>query len=156
MFTPGNYFYNGIGHVTVKYDRILEVGYAGIIKEIEEEIAKIKVGDGNYCKKRTLLDSMILSCKAVIRYANRYAKKAREMAEKEGNSTRRAELLKIAATCERVPEFGARNFQEACQSFWFVQLLIQTESSGHSISPGSCNKRRRARERKGLSDHSEA
>ena len=136
MFTPGNYFYNGIGHVTVKYDRVLEVGYSGIIKEIEDEIAKIRVGDGNYCKKRNLLDAMILSCKAVIRYANRYAQKARELAQKEGNSTRRAELLKIAEVCERVPEFGARNFHEACQSFWFVQLLIQTESSGHSISPG--------------------
>ncbi|MBE5742912.1 MAG: glycyl radical protein [Clostridiales bacterium] len=136
VFTPGNYFYNGIGHVTVKYDKVLEVGYSGIIKEIEEEISKMTVGDGNYCKKKALLDAMILSCKAVIRYANRYAEKARELAGKESNIVRKAELIKIAENCERVPEFGARNFYEACQSFWFVQLLIQTESSGHSISPG--------------------
>ena len=35
-----------------------------------------------------------------------------------------------------MPENGARSFYEACQSFWFVQMLIQMESSGHSISPG--------------------
>ena len=45
-------------------------------------------------------------------------------------------LLKISENCDRVPEFGARNFYEACQSFWFVQMLLQVESSGHSISPG--------------------
>ena len=59
-------------------------------KVTEEEIARIKVGDGNYCKKRTLLDSMILSCKAVIRYANRYAQKARELAKSESDITRKA------------------------------------------------------------------
>ena len=136
MFTPGNYFYNGIGHVTVHYDKVLEKGFDGIIKEIEDEISLMSVGDGNYCKKRCLLDSMLISCKAVIRYANRYAKKARELASVERNSVRKAELEQIAKNCERVPEFGARNFFEACQSFWFVQYLLQMESSGHSISPG--------------------
>ena len=46
------------------------------------------------------------------------------------------ELLQIAANCRRVPAKGATSFYEACQSFWFVQQLIQMESSGHSISPG--------------------
>ena len=102
-----------------------------IIKDIEEEISKIKVGDGNYCKKRTLLDAMILSCKAVIRYANRYAKKAREMAEKESNSTRKAELLKIAATCERVPELKVeqtKSFDKLLGSF-----LRQIQALFHSF-----------------------
>jgi formate C-acetyltransferase len=45
-------------------------------------------------------------------------------------------LLHIAANCDRVPAQGATSFYEACQSFWFVQMLLQTESSGHSISPG--------------------
>ena len=61
---------------------------------------------------------------------------ARELSQKESDIVRSRELLKIAENCERVPEYGARNFYEACQSFWFVQMLIQIESSGHSISPG--------------------
>ena len=42
----------------------------------------------------------------------------------------------IAQNCANVPEKGANGFYEACQSFWFVQQLLQIESSGHSISPG--------------------
>lgn len=49
---------------------------------------------------------------------------------------RKAELLQIAANCDRVPERGATNFYEACQAFWFVQILLQIEANGHSISPG--------------------
>ena len=49
---------------------------------------------------------------------------------------KRGALLIIAANCSRVPAKGAQNFYEACQSFWFVQQLLQVESSGHSISPG--------------------
>ena len=136
MFTPGNYFYNGIGHITVDYVKVLEKGYAGIIEEAKEELSTMKVSDANYCKKSAFLDAVIISCEAAIRYAKRYSSLARELAKKENDPARRKELEKIAANCERVPEFGARNFEEACQSFWFVQMLIQTESSGHSISPG--------------------
>ena len=49
---------------------------------------------------------------------------------------RKLEPIRIANACAHVPEKGARNFFEACQSFWFVQMLLQVESSGHSISPG--------------------
>ena len=58
------------------------------------------------------------------------------MAEKENDATRKKELLNIALNCSRVPANGAQTFWEACQSFWFVQMLLQTESNGHSISPG--------------------
>lgn len=136
VFTPGNYFYNGVGHVTVQYDKVLAIGYRGIMREIEAEKAKMNVGDADYNTKTALLDGMLRSCRAVIAYAGRYASLARESAEKERDPVRRAELLQIAENCERVPAEGATTFWEACQSFWFVQMLLQIESSGHSISPG--------------------
>ena len=80
--------------------------------------------------------TMLLSCQAVIDYAARYAKLAQEMADQTSDPVRKQELLIIAANCSRVPAKGAQNFYEACQSFWFVQQLLQVESSGHSISPG--------------------
>lgn len=67
---------------------------------------------------------------------NRYAALAEELAQKEKNSARKAELQQIARNCTNVPKKGAKTFWEACQSFWFVQHLIQMESNGHSISPG--------------------
>ena len=136
VFTPGNYFYNGVGHVTVQYDKVLAIGYRGIIEEAEAEKRTMNFGDADYCTKTALLDGVIMSCEAVITYAKRYARLARQMAEGEGNPTRRAELLQIAKNCEKVPERGAESFWEACQAFWFVQMLLQVESSGHSISPG--------------------
>ena len=51
IFTPGNYFYNGVGHVTVKYGEVLEIGFSGIRKKAEDELASMKVSDGNYQTK---------------------------------------------------------------------------------------------------------
>lgn len=136
IFTPGNYFYNGVGHVTVKYEEVLAIGYEGIIARAQAELDNCQVGDGDYARKSHFLEAVILSCQAVIEYANRYAALALELAGKCTVKARREELLTIAQNCSRVPARGARSFYEACQSFWFVQQLIQLESSGHSISPG--------------------
>ena len=136
IFTPGNYFYNGVGHVTVQYDKVLAMGYRGIIEEIQQELDRCNPVDGDYCTKSQFLKAAILSCEAVIRYARRYAQLAEKEAAACTDSARKQELLQIAANCARVPEHGAATFHEACQSFWFVQQLLQLESSGHSISPG--------------------
>lgn len=136
IFTPGNYFYNGVGHVTVKYWEVLEIGFEGIMEKARKELDGCSVGDGNYARKSHFLEAVILSCKAVIDYAGRYAKLAQEMAAQTSDPVRKQELFVIAENCSRVPAKGAQNFYEACQSFWFVQQLLQMESSGHSISPG--------------------
>ena len=136
MFTPGNYFYNGVGHVTVHYDWVLAVGFKGIAAKAKKALDALNFGDAEYARRSHFLNAVIVSCEAAIIYAKRYAALAREMAAKESNSRRKAELLRIADNCENVPENGARDFWEACQSFWFVQQLLQIESSGHSISPG--------------------
>lgn len=136
IFTPGNYFYNGVGHVTVKYEEVLAIGYKGIIDKAQAELDRCQVGDGNYVKKSHFLKAVILSCQAVIEYAERYAELASQMAAECTDSVRKQELLQISQNCSRVPANGATSFYEACQSFWFVQQLLQVESSGHSISPG--------------------
>lgn len=136
IFTPGNYFYNGVGHVTVCYGRILKEGFEGIILQAQEAIKKLNFGDADYATRKHFLDAVIISCQAAIDYAGRYAMLALDMARREKDETRKKELLTIAENCARVPAKGARTFHEACQSFWFVQMLLQMESSGHSISPG--------------------
>ena len=136
MFTPGNYFYNGVGHVTVKYEEVLAIGFSGIREKAEAELASLSLADGDYQKKSRFLQAVIISCDAAVTYARRYAKLALEEAEKCTDGARKLELLQIAQNCANVPEKGASGFYEACQSFWFVQQLLQIESSGHSISPG--------------------
>lgn len=136
IFTPGNYFYNGVGHVTVDYGEILEIGFEGIADRARRALETLDVCDGEFCSKRVFLEAVAESFDAASAYAERYARLAENMARECGDSVRRGELLKIAENCSRVPRKGARNFWEACQSFWFVQMLLQIESSGHSISPG--------------------
>lgn len=136
IFTPGNYFYNGIGHFTVDYGKILKIGYKGLIEEAKQELDSINVFDPDYPTKSEFLNAVIISSNAAITYAHRYAELAYNMARKCMDTARKNELLLIANNCAVVPENPAQNFMQACQSFWFIQMLLQVESSGHSISPG--------------------
>ena len=136
IFTVGNYFYNGVGHLCVQYDRVISRGFSDIRRQALETMASLRQGDGDFARHRQFCEAVIECCDAAVRYAKRYAKLAREEAMREPSPDRRQELARIADNCERVPEFGATTFYEACQSFWFVQMLLQTEGSGHSISPG--------------------
>ena len=136
IFTPGNYFYNGIGHVTVNYGEILEIGFSGIRKKAQDAMKKLSQGDGDYASRMAFLEAVTESMDAAVSYVERYAELAEEMAQKCTDYIRRSELTQISEICRKVPKNGAESFYEACQSFWFVQMLLQIESSGHSISPG--------------------
>ncbi len=136
MFTPGNYFYNGVGHVTVQYDTVIYKGLDSVIEHAASELDKANVADADYSRRSAFLKAVIVACEAVKIYAHRYSELAADMAKKENNAERRAELEAIAKHCAQVPAKPARDFAEGCQSFWFIQQLLQLESSGHSISPG--------------------
>ena len=58
IFTPGNYFYNGVGHVTVKYWEVLEIGYEGIMAKAQAELDKCNVGDGDYAERSRFLEAV--------------------------------------------------------------------------------------------------
>lgn len=75
---------------------------------------------------------------AVITYANRFAALARKMAEKEPE--RKAELLRIAENCERVPAEPARDYWEALQFIYFVQMTIRLEGNALGVSLGRMDK----------------
>ena len=78
----------------------------------------------------------MISCDAAIEYARRYARLALKEAEECTDPVRKRELLQIAQNCANVPEKVPQDFMKPASSFWFVQQLLQIESSGHSISPG--------------------
>ena len=135
LFTTGNYFYNGVGHYTVDDGKVITIGFGGMMREAAAELAKCQPGDADYVTKTAMLKAMILDYQAAIDYAARYAELAEQEAAKESGQ-RREELLMIASNCRTAPAEGAKTFWEACQVFWFIQQLLQIESSGHSISPG--------------------
>jgi formate C-acetyltransferase len=136
VYTFGNYYYNGVGHISVDYRKVLEKGLNGIIAEAADAKAKLDVADAEDLRKCHFLSSVITSCKAVIRFAARFAAEAEKQAAACSNSVRKAELAEIARICRKVPAEPAGSFHEACQAWWFTHLVIQIESNGHSVSPG--------------------
>jgi len=132
-----NYFTSRtIGHFAADYAKVLRCGMNGIIADVEASLRRLHFEDPRYIHKKQFLESLIIVCRASIEFAFRHAAEARRLAVLEKDPGRKAELSKIATVCERVPAGPARNFQEALQSFWFTHLILNLETSGHSISPG--------------------
>lgn len=136
VYAIGNYLYGGIGHICADYGKVLEKGCVGIILETEEAMRAMNRDDPDFIKKQQFYQSVIIVYKAVMQFADRYREEALRLADSETRPQRRKELLQIAENCRQVPRHGAGNFYEACQSFWFIHMIIQLESSGHSVSPG--------------------
>ncbi len=79
---------------------------------------------------------MLIVLDSVRNFANRYSKLASELAEKESNPKRKSELEEISRICEKVPYYPADSFREAVQAVWFIHVILQIESNGHSLSYG--------------------
>jgi pyruvate formate-lyase/glycerol dehydratase family glycyl radical enzyme len=116
--------------------KIITKGLKGILGDIREEIKNLDFYDNTSLKKYEFLKAGIISCEAVINFAHRYAKLARELAEKESDPVRKGELELIAEHCEWVPENPARTFHEALQSFWLTWVVLNLEAASHSEAPG--------------------
>ena len=127
---------SGDGHIVASYARAIQTGFVGLIDQTQSLLAALDLRRPENLEKKLFYQSVIVCLKAAIAFAERYAALADILAAQEADPARQAELRQIAATCRRVPAFPARTFSEALQCYWFLQLLIQLESDGHSISPG--------------------
>ena len=120
------------------YEIVLQKGFLGIRKEAEERLAQLDPDSPlDYSEKRPFLEAEILTCDAIILWANRHADLAEQLAGIEADPVRREELMRIAANCRRVPAYPAENFYEAMQSQWFTQMFSRIEQkTGTVISNG--------------------
>jgi pyruvate formate-lyase/glycerol dehydratase family glycyl radical enzyme len=110
----------------VNFDKVLNHGLNHLIREAEEELDRIRFADTiDTVRKAYFLKAVIISLKAVIHLAKRFAALATKLALKEADRVRKAELQRIAETCRRLPANPARSFYEALQSFWFIFLVVQ-------------------------------
>lgn len=124
------------GEIVPDYKSLLRKGITGYIEDCRE---KIESGRGDSMADQEKLDfwrSCIIVGEAVIRFANRYADKALELAEAETDLKRKEELLVIASNCRRVPENPPRGFYEALQFVWFIHLVYHIEGPTTACSFG--------------------
>lgn len=111
---------------------ILAKGLRATIDEAKDALSALETKDyvsTEAVEQRYMLQAMICIDEAVIRWANRYAKLCEEQAAACTDEKRRKELLGMAATCRRVPEFPATTFQEALQFQWFIYLMTTTQTT---------------------------
>lgn len=126
---------SGDAHLAVDYQQVLEKG----LKGYEERVLKLK-DELDLClseniDKYQFYKAVLIVIEAVKTFAKRYSDLAYELAQNE-TGQRQAELLEISRICAKVPYEPAQTFQEALQSTWFIQLILQIESNGHSLSYG--------------------
>lgn len=126
----------GDAHLAVNYERILKDGLRGYEKRVKEYKASLDLTDPESIDKYCFYNAVFIVLEAVRNFANRYSVLAKDLAEKELNQERKIELLEISRICSKVPYEPAETFREAVQSVWFIQLILQIESNGHSLSYG--------------------
>ena len=126
----------GDAHLAVNYERILKDGLKGYEKRVKEYKATLDLTDPESIDKYCFYNAVLIVLEAVRNFANRYSVLAKDLAEKELNQERKIELLEISRICSKVPYEPAETFREAVQSVWFIQLILQIESNGHSLSYG--------------------
>jgi formate C-acetyltransferase len=125
------------GH-TVCGDVIYRKGFRDLIADIHKAIDRLDaVNDRLAYEKAEELRAMEVAASAIIRFAERHAEALEQMAARETSPTRKAELLKIAAICRKVPAQAPETFHEALQHYWFVHLGVILElNPWDSFNPG--------------------
>ena len=124
-------------HWTAGYEKVLQKGILGIKRDAEERLASLDLTKPSDFKKSPFLQAVILALEAAAEIGTRFAARARKLAAGETSSERKAELLKIAEACDRVPAYPARTFYEAIQSIWFVHIMHAIDNDhGTGMGPG--------------------
>ena len=116
------------------YEKVLKRGFIDLQNEAKAKLAALDMTNSkDMWDKKPFLEAMIIVCDAVMIWAHRHVELARKLAAEESDAKRKAELLQIAEICERVPAHPARNFREAVQCQWFVQMFSRIEQKASAI-----------------------
>ncbi len=126
---------SGDAHLAVDYRTVLETGLKGYEDRVRKIRSELDLCVPENIDKNCFYKAVLIVIQAVRDFASRFALLAREKA-REAGSARREELLEIARICDKVPYEPAQTFLEAAQAVWFIQLILQIESNGHSLSYG--------------------
>jgi pyruvate formate-lyase/glycerol dehydratase family glycyl radical enzyme len=126
----------GIGHIAADFEGVISRGLNAYIQQAEDHLAGLDLANPEDYQKLHFLRAVIITDKAVIKWASRFASLARETAAASEDGERKRELEELAKICERVPANPARSFREALQVVAFIFDAVQIESNGVSVGAG--------------------
>jgi pyruvate formate-lyase/glycerol dehydratase family glycyl radical enzyme len=127
---------SGDAHIAVNLEKILKIGLSGYLNEIELALKFLTHNDKNLAQKQDFYKSLKIGIESFQAFIGRFEKLANELSKREQDSIRKSELARISKNCRNIAQNGPSGFYEALQLTWFVQLLLQIESNGHSVSLG--------------------
>ncbi|MFC1958149.1 pyruvate formate lyase family protein [Chloroflexota bacterium] len=122
------YHYAPPGYGITYYDEVFAKGLKGIIEEAQKRLDSAGETGVEDPEKIWFWQSEIIVSEGLITFAKRYAEQARELAARESDPVRRAELEEMAAACYNVPENPPANFHEAVQATSFIELAKVLEN----------------------------
>lgn len=117
----------GQGHIIIDYPRLLNNGLDALVAEMRDHCTRDT--------RNTFYAAALILLEASQRHILRYALLAEESAELS-ETTRREELLKIAEISRHNAHHKPQTFWQACQLFWYMNVILQYESNASSLSIG--------------------
>ncbi|KLG19581.1 formate acetyltransferase [Enterobacter roggenkampii] len=118
----------GQGHIIVDYPRLLNNGLGALVEQMRE-----------YCARdaqNTFYAAALILLEASQRHILRYAALAETLAIGCDEASRREELRKIAEISRHNAQHKPQTFWQACQLFWYMNVILQYESNASSLSIG--------------------
>lgn len=111
------------GHLCFGHEKVLKIGYKGIIEEVDSFQGKLEQSDPEFKEKSNFYQAVKIYYEAAIKFSKRYSKLAHDLAEKESRDERKAELARIADMLEKIPENPPSTFYKAIHCIWFTQNI---------------------------------
>ncbi|HIC8864477.1 TPA: formate C-acetyltransferase [Klebsiella variicola] len=118
----------GQGHIIIDYPRLLNHGLGALVAELKTHCARQP--------ENPFYQAVLILLEASQRHILRYAALAEEMAGHCQDPQRQQELLTIAAISRHNAQHRPTDFPQACQLFWYMNIILQYESNASSISLG--------------------
>jgi len=131
----GGYAQSGLGLgpslilLAVDYTKLLHHGTRGLIAKARECMSRLNFTRQGDIDKYRYYKAVIMALESLEVLAKRYSELAFEMAAKETDPKRKAELEQIGEICAWVPMNPARTFREAMQCFWFQFLMLSPSTT---------------------------
>lgn len=117
----------GQGHIIIDYPRLLNNGLGALVEEMREHCTRDT--------ENTFYAAALILLEASQRHILRYAVLAEDVAA-ISHGSRREELLKIAENSRHNAQHKPQTFWQACQLFWYMNVILQYESNASSLSIG--------------------
>ena len=121
------------GHILPDVETWLQLGITGLRAKVQEARRQPAMQASD---RQIFYDAAEIALTAAQTLFERYADLAAEMAQRESDPRRAAELTQIAGNCRHLATDAPETFYQALQAVWFLFVLVQIESNASSFSPG--------------------